>query len=195
MRTRHTARRVSVGLLIAALGLGLVEARTGAKQIGAGILSTTRDLETWSTYHDDSRMTEKGLGLILSGSGGTTKLSLSAQLEGRFPNKPPAMVRVRASADPRTNPNTLRTPALKFFVDAKEEKPWVLDLSSSMVPDDPAPGSNISDAVAQIKAADFVKLAQAKTIRANVFMVDVQFRPDQLKALQKFADTIFLKKS
>jgi hypothetical protein len=34
---------------------------------------------------------------------------------------------------------------------------------------------------------------KAKTIRANIFMVDVEFRQDQIRALEKYADSIFLK--
>jgi hypothetical protein len=35
-------------------------------------------------------------------------------------------------------------------------------------------------------------MSKARSIRANIFMVDVEFRPDQLRALQKFAESIFL---
>ncbi len=42
-------------------------------------------------------------------------------------------------------------------------------------------------------AKDFTQMSKAKSIRANIFMVDVEFRPDQLRALQKFAESIFLK--
>ena len=115
-----------------------------------------------------------------------------ARLDGRFPKTPPAQIRVQASADPRINPNTQRTPALAFLVDAKGEKPWSLDLTSSMTPNTPAPGAMIDDAIAQILARDFTQMSKAKSIRANIFMVDVEFRPDQLRALQKFAESIFL---
>jgi hypothetical protein len=190
MRTRPTALRVSFGLVVATLVLSSFS--VSARQISAGMLSTSKDLDTWTSYYDDSRQTEKGLSLILRGNGGEMRLSFSARLEGRFPKNAPAQVRVQASADPRINPNTQRTPALAFLVDAKGEKPWSLDLTASMTPNTPAPGAMIDDGIAQILAKDFTQMAKAKSIRANVFMVDVEFRPEQLHALQKFAESIFL---
>jgi hypothetical protein len=190
MRHRPTAFRVSIGLVAVTLVVASLPA--GARQISAGILSNSKDLETWTTYHEDSRETEKGLSLVLRGNGGEMRLSFSARLEGRFPKNPPPRVRVQASADPRVNPNTQRTPALVFLVDAKGEKPWTLDLTSSMTPNTPAPGAMIDDGIAQIAAKDFARMAKAKSIRANIFMVDVEFRLDQLRALQTFAGSIFL---
>lgn len=190
MRNRPTALRVSFGLVVATLVLSSFP--ISARQISAGMLATWKDLDTWTSYHDDSRETEKGLGFIVRGNGGEMRLAFSARLEGRFPKNPPAAVRVQASADPRINPNTQRTPALVFLIDAKGEKPWTLDLTSSMTPNTPAPGAMIDDAIGQIVSKDFAQMAKAKSIRANVFMVDVEFRPDQLRALQKFAESIFL---
>ena len=143
--------------------------------------------------YDDSRQTEKGLSLVLGGKGGEMRLSFSARLEGRFPKNPPASVRLQASADPRINPNTQRTPALEFLVDAKEKKPWSIDLTSELTVDNPAPGAMVNDAIGHIRGADFTRLVKAKTIRANIFMVDVEFRQDQIRALEKYADSIFLK--
>ena len=192
MRTRPTALRVSLGLVVATLVLSAVAAH--ARQISAGILATSKDLDTWTNYHDDTRETEKGLSLVLRGKGGESRLSFSARLEGRFPKNPPARVRMQASADPRINPNTQRTPALEFFVvDAKEKKPWSIDLTSELTVDNPAPGAMISDAIGSIPGAVLTRLVKAKTIHANIFMVDVEFRQDQIAALEKFADSIFLK--
>ena len=191
MRTRPTALRVSFGLVVATLVLSAVSAN--ARQISAGILATSKDLDTWTNYYDDSRQTEKGLSLVLGGKGGEMRLSFSARLEGRFPKNPPASVRLQASADPRINPNTQRTPALEFLVDAKEKKPWSIDLTSELTVDNPAPGAMVNDAIAHIRGADFTRLVKAKTIRANIFMVDVEFRQDQIRALEKYADSIFLK--
>jgi hypothetical protein len=61
-----------------------------------------------------------------------------------------------------------------------------------MTPNTPAPGAMIDDGIAQILARDFTQMSKAKSIRANIFMVDIEFRPDQLRALQKFAESIFL---
>lgn len=192
MRTRPSALRVSFGLVVATLVLSAVS--TNARQISAGILAASKDLDTWTNYHDDTRETEKGLSLVLRGKGGESRLSFSARLEGRFPKNPPATVRLQASADPRINPNTQRTPALEFFViDAKDKKPWSLDLTSELTVDNPAPGAMISDAIGHMRGADFTRLVKAKTIHANIFMVDVEFRDDQIRALEKYADSIFLK--
>jgi hypothetical protein len=191
MRTRPTALRVSFGLVVATLVLSGFS--VSARQISAGILATSKDLDTWTNYYDDSRQTEKGLSLVLGGKGGEMRLSFSARLEGRFPKNPPASVRLQASADPRINPNTQRTPALEFLVDAKEKKPWSIDLTSELTVDNPAPGAMVNDAIGHIRGADFTRLVKAKTIRANIFMVDVEFRQDQIRALEKYADSIFLK--
>ena len=191
MRNRPTALRVSFGLVVATLVLSSFS--VSARQISAGVLATSKDLDTWTNYHDDSRQTEKGLSLVLRGNGGEMRLSFSARLEGRFPKNPPASVRIQASADPRINPNTQRTPALEFLVDAKEKKPWSIDLTSELTVDNPAPGAMVNDAIGQIRGGDFTRLVKAKTIRANIFMVDVEFRQDQIVALEKYADSIFLK--
>jgi hypothetical protein len=191
MRTRPTALRVSFGLVVATLVLSSFS--VSARQISAGMLATSKDLDTWTNYYDDSRQTEKGLSLVLGGKGGEMRLSFSARLEGRFPKNPPASVRLQASADPRINPNTQRTPALEFLVDAKEKKPWSIDLTSELTVDNPAPGAMVNDAIGHIRGADFTRLVKAKTIRANIFMVDVEFRQDQIRALEKYADSIFLK--
>ena len=191
MRTRPTALRVSFGLVVATLVLSSFS--VSARQISAGVLATSKDLDTWTNYYDDSRQTEKGLSLVLGGKGGEMRLSFSARLEGRFPKNPPASVRLQASADPRINPNTQRTPALEFLVDAKEKKPWSIDLTSELTVDNPAPGAMVNDAIGHIRGADFTRLVKAKTIRANIFMVDVEFRQDQIRALEKYADSIFLK--
>ena len=191
MRTRPTALRVSFGLVVATLVLSGFS--VSARQISAGVLATSKDLDTWTNYYDDSRQTEKGLSLVLGGKGGEMRLSFSARLEGRFPKNPPASVRLQASADPRINPNTQRTPALEFLVDAKEKKPWSIDLTSELTVDNPAPGAMVNDAIGHIRGADLTRLVKAKTIRANIFMVDVEFRQDQIRALEKYADSIFLK--
>jgi len=194
MRTWHSARRVLAAIVIVGLGVTIAAGRAGARQISAGVLSTMKDLDTWTTYHDDTRKTERGVGFVLGGNGGAMRLSFSAMLDGRFPNKPPASVRVQASGDPMANPNTIRQPVLTFFLNAKTEKPSVLDLTARATSDNPAPGAFVNDQIAAVTPAEFTKLAWAETIRVNIFMVDVQFRPDQLRALQKFADAIFLPK-
>jgi hypothetical protein len=192
MRIRPPAIRVLLSVVTIAVGVIVLGTSVGARQISAGVLATWKDLDTWTNYFDDSRQTEKGLGFILGGKGGQARLSFSARLDGKFPNKPPTLIRVESSADPMTNPNTQRTPAFLFFVDAKSKKPWSVDLSERHTVDNPAPGAMINDQIAALKPAEFSRLAQAKSIHANLFMVDVEFRNDQLRALQDFASHIFL---
>ena len=193
MRMHTPALRVLVALSVALCAATHV-APLGAHQISAGILATWKDLDTWTNYHDDSRETEKGLGLILGGSGGEMRLGFSARLAGRFPNKPPAVIRVEASADPRSNPNTLRWPALRFHLDEHTDHPLLIDLSDRMTVDNPAPGAMVNNSVAQMTPDDLLALLDAKTVSVNIFQVDVAFREDQLKALAKYADSIFVKK-
>jgi hypothetical protein len=194
MRTGHSILRASAGLVVVALGVCIIGVPLGARQIRAGALATWKDLETWTQYHDDTRETEKGLGMILSGAGGQMRLSFAARLDGRFPNKPPAAVAIEVAADPMANPNTLRNPTLQFLATSIDGKHTALDLSTRMVVDNPAPGAMVNDAVAKLKPEEFGAIAWAKAVRANVFMVDVEFSADQLRALQKFADSLFLTK-
>jgi len=195
MRTGHSTLRALAGVVVAGVTVWTIGVPLDARQIRAGVLATWKDLETWTQYHDDTRETEKGLGLVLSGGGGQMRLAFSARLEGRFPNKPPASVAIEAAADPMANPNTLRNPTLHFLVTSPDDKRTVLELSNRMVVDNPAPGAMVNDAVARIKPEEFASLAWAKAIKANVFMVDVEFSADQLKALQKYAESLFVKKS
>ncbi len=208
MRSGHSTLRAFVGVVVAAVVVSTIGASAGARQIRAGVLATWKDMETWTLYHDDTRETEKGLGLILSGSGGEMRLSFSSRLAGRFPNKPPSTVAIEAAADPMGNPNTLRNPTLRFLVTPGEddkkpadqkrmvdEKPTVLELSDRMVVDNPAPGAVVNDAVARLKSDEFESIAWAKAVKAHIFTVDVEFSAAQLKALQKYSESIFLKKN
>ncbi len=182
-------------LVVVAVATAATSVRAhAAPQIRAGVLATWKDMDTWSSYIEDGRQTEKGLGLVLGGSGGETRVSFVARLEGRYPNKPPKAVAVEGAVDPHINPNTLRTPTLRFLISAGAEKSKTMDLSGRMTVDNPAPGAMVNDAVAQITPKEFSALAFAKSVRANVFMVDVEFRPDQLRALDAFARSLFLSK-
>jgi len=203
MRSGHSILRAFVQVVVAVLVVSTLGVPLGARQIRAGVLATWKDMETWTQYHDDTRETEKGIGLVLGGGGGQMRLSFVARLAGRFPNKPPATVALEAAADPMANPNTLRNPTLRFLVtpfpDEKhpevKPKPLALDLSDRMVVDNPAPGAMVNDAVARLKADEFTAIASAKTVKAKVFMVDVEFNADQLNALEKYAESVFLKKN
>jgi hypothetical protein len=53
----------------------------------------------------------------------------------------------------------------------------------------------VNDAVARLKPEEFEAIAYAKAVKAHIFMVDVEFSASQLKALQKYAESVFLKKN
>jgi len=209
MRTGHPILRAVAGVVVAAVvAVSAIDVPVSARQIRAGVLATWKDGETWTQYHDDTRETEKGLGLILGGAGGQMRVSFVARLAGRFPNKPPSAVAMEAAADPMGNPNTLRNPTLRLLItpapddkqppDARprvDEKPVVLELSDRMVVDNPAPGAVVNDAVARLTAEEFAAIAYAKAVKAHIFTVDVEFSTAQLKVLQKYAESIFLKKN
>jgi hypothetical protein len=89
-------------------------------------------------------------------------------------------------------PDDKEPPDQKRMVD---EKPVVLELSDRMVVDNPAPGAMVNDAVARLKPEEFEAIAYAKAVKAHIFMVDVEFSASQLKALQKYAESVFLKKN
>ena len=71
----------------------------------------------------------------------------------------------------------------------------MLELSDRMVVDNAAAGAMVNDAVARLKPEEFQAIAYAKTVKAHIFMVDVEISAAQLKALQKYAESVFLKKN
>jgi hypothetical protein len=188
MRTRHVCARVLLPLAIAALLAGMLSARQGP----TGLRASWGDLETWSHYLEESRENELGLGLQLSGSNGVILVAFLGRLNVRTPLLPPREITVQVGTSERANPNVIRRPVLTLLLDDKSDRRRLLDLSSRLTVDDPAPGAAFENGLARISAADFVRAAEADTISGNVFGFDVVWRRDQIDALASFGRRVHL---
>ena len=160
-----------------------------------GLRPSWADLETWNRRGSDTRETEVGLGLHLSGSGGTMLLSFAATLNSRTPNVPPSELQLTVGAPFNSNPNTVRSGVLGFVVEIEDlvkqtSEKKTIDLSSRLTLDNPAPGAVPENGTARMTIAQFTDLVKAKTVAARVIGVNVVFRPDQLKAVQAFGERI-----
>jgi hypothetical protein len=178
-------------------GLGTLAALHAAampptRQVPAQLRANWQDLETWSHYLDSSRQDELGLGLQLTGSGGTALVAFLGRLDVRAPRQPPRQLTVQAGMGERANPNFVRTPVLTFVLDSALDTRAVIDLTPGVRVDNPAPGARFDNALAPLRPADLVRMTEARTIDANVFGVRVSFRPDQIQALAAFSERVHL---
>ena len=189
MRGRSLGGWLSFGAMLVAAGVAL-PARVD--QNLTGLQANWKDLETWSRPLDESREVELRLGLQPSGPGGTMSVAFLGRLSTRSPTTPPTQMQIQIGAGYLANPNVVRSPVLIFVADAGTDKRATIDLSARMVVDDPSPGGNIQNAVAALRAADFLRLAQAETLSGNIFGFDVMVRADQLKAMKAFAEKLYL---
>jgi hypothetical protein len=56
--------------------------------------------------------------------------------------------------------------------------------------DDPTPGGSVENATAMFPVADFVRLATAKKVVADVLGFEAQLRDDQIAAVRRFAESL-----
>src|SRR5262249_48559701 len=120
------------------------------------------------------------------------RLNFSARLQGRMPTSPPAAVWVHAIAGAETNPNVMRTPSLRFVLDADKKTTTRIDVSSRVRSDDPTAGGTPNDLAATIKPDEFRRLAGADTVNVVAFGFNLTLRADQIDALHAFARRIKL---
>jgi len=184
MRRRHMCAFVVCGLLAGAVGVDAAR-----PQILAGVQPNWKDLETWSHLDQTSRQTELGLGLQPIGG---AVIAFLGQLSLSDPMHPPSSLRMHIAPAFMTNPNVLRSATLVFTIDPGSENREVIDLSSSLVADDMTAGGIIQNAIGPIRASDFLRLARAERLTANILGFDVAFRPDQIRAMQDFAERLHL---
>ncbi len=138
--------------------------------------------------------TEHGLGLQLNGTIGTVNMAFTAvtlrrELRGTLPK----FVVVTMSPSFAVDPNRSLDLTLTFVMTGKDKKQTTIDGSGRItaVPPGPyAPGDKATSARAMLTAAEFIQIAQAHTLRATVVGVPVEFRPEQLKAVQALAQRI-----
>lgn len=167
-----------------------------ATQNPASVRPTWADLETWTRLVPESRENEVVLGLQLAGPTAVMSVAISGRLSVREPNAPPREVTVLAARGDLANYNNFPAPVLTFLVDVKvPDRRATIDLTSRLTVDDPGIGVKFTSGVARMRAADLVRMAEAETIAANVFTLDVGFRADQIKALRALAVKLHLMKA
>lgn len=185
---------------ICALGILAIGSAPGAwsggavAQVGAGMLSSWADGETWTRYLVASAETEVGLGLHPSGTGGSAMLSFSARWPGRTVKGTPKEILVFAAPPANFTPNLRRAPTLIFVVDLKTLRRTVFDWSSRLsVFDQTGPGGQPTTGIAKISPEEYARLARATSIGATIFGIDVELKTVQRLALRNLALKFALK--
>ncbi len=158
-------------------------------QLISGLQANWKDLETWSHLVESSQFTELGLGLQPTGG---AVLALLGRLSVRDPRVPPPAIRVQLAVGFMANPNLTRTRTLTFLADGGSKTPKIIDVSGGVIADDGSPGGIIQNGLGQLPAADFIRIAQAKTLTGNILGFDVVFTPEQLRAMRAFAARLHL---
>ncbi len=184
---RATTR--SLAVLAAAIGLAVSMPASFRAQSVTGVVPNWRDMETWTRAITSTREVEHGLGLHVSGTGGTMLVSFAGRMDVRTPAAPSALQIVMAPPL-MGNPNLVRRPNLIFVVDEGTEDRAVIDLSETVRVDDASPGAIVRSATARVSAANFVRLAKAKTIKGTIFGSESLMRLDQIKGLQALAEKL-----
>ena len=144
--------------------------------------ATWRDLETWSRPIEPTGETERGLGLHLSGAGGTVMVAFVVRTRGRGGSA--GEVTVQVATGPLVNPNRVQTPTLVWNGRDPKGHVFRIDLSSRLSVDNPAPGAQVTSGVARMRAVEFERLASATAVTATALGLDVTARPDQLDAIR-----------
>lgn len=160
-------------------------------QLVAGLQANWKDLETWSHLVESSSYNELGLGLQPTGG---ALIAFLGRLSVRDPLVAPTSLNVQLAVGYRSNPNRVRVRTLKFAADTGTKEAVVLDLSDGLRADDAAPGGQVQNAVGRMRAADFIRLSQAKTLTGNILGFDVVYSPEQLRAMSALAARLHLTK-
>jgi hypothetical protein len=176
----------SAWLLLAVLVSG---STVRAGQGIAGLQANWKDLETWSRLAEGTRENELGLGLHPQGG---AVVAFLGRLSIANPRQSPTQIRLHVAPAYMANSTVIRTRVLTFVADATGERPLKLDLSAGLRTDDPTPGGIVQNGIADMRAADFVRLAEATTLTGNILGFDVVFRPDQIRAMKAFAERLYL---
>jgi len=177
-------------LVLVVLSVWVAASVSAGAQRLAMMRAEWNDLARWSTYDEGSRETELGLGLVVPGPQGETRVAFTGRLSVRAPKVPPRQIGVQVGLGKFTNPYVVRRPSLVFAVDAGERSATKIDLSERLNVDDPTPGGSVENATAMFPVADFVRLASAKKVVADVLGFESQLRDDQIAAVRRFAESL-----
>lgn len=148
------------------------------------------DLQTWSHYDEGARENELGLGLHLAGPSGMTFMAFTGRLPIRTPIAAPREIGVQVAIGKFSNPNQVRRAALMFVADPGTDDVFRLDLSDRLNVDDPVPGGGVENGTAMIRTSDFVRIANATKLAADILGFDATFRDDQLSAIRQFGERL-----
>ncbi len=170
------------------LGTGLLAA-TSPQRL-AMMRAEWSDLQTWSNYDEGARENELGLGLHLGGPNGLTLVAFTGRLPIRTPVAPPREIGVQIAIGKFTNPNQVRRPTLMFVADPGTDDVFRVDVSDRLNVDDPTPGGSVENGTAMIRTADFVRLATATKLAADVLGFEATFRDDQVSAIRQFGERL-----
>jgi hypothetical protein len=174
----------------------VVAAAVVSAQIPAGSLGGYKDLETWTREVGSVPDTEYGLGLQLKGPTGIVNAAFAAViLKREMRGTKPKFVEVTMSPSHTVDPHRTLDLSLVFVLTGKDKKQKTVQISDRIkaYPPGPyAPGTSAYGATAILTAEEFTQIAQAQSLRATVVGVQVQFRPDQLKAVQTLAQKVGL---
>lgn len=179
--------------LVLSLLIGLAATASAAmapSQIEAGSLATWSDLSTWSRPSSTAGQTEVGLGLVVTGPSGAMRLAFYVERPTQGRATTLRDIGVRAAAGVVMSPNLIRTPTLTFTSVGADDKKQVIDVSSRMAVDNPAPGAAVTSGVARMIVADFRVLAASVELQAQVFGAEVALREDQIEAIRAFRDRV-----
>lgn len=160
------------------------------RQLVAGLQANWKDLETWSNLVESSSVNELGLGLQPTGG---AVIAFLGRLSVRDPLVAPTTMDVQLAVGYMSNPNRVRVRMLTFVADSGTKDANVLDLSEGLRADDNVPGGNIRNAIGQMRAMDFVRLASSKTLTGNILGFEVVYTAEQLKAMRVLATRLHLR--
>ena len=182
---KQHAARLAMSAIVVVWGTGQPAAYT---QVGAGPLANFKDQETWERVDPATRQPERGLGLVLSGAGGETRLAFVAR--GRASSGGPATLAVQIYRSVRGNPTAVPAVIVKFVIDPASPQRRTIDLSARAVAYPPGPAVPPESVTAPLSSADCARLAGAREIDVQLLDVTASLRADQIRALQAFARAV-----
>jgi hypothetical protein len=161
---------------------GSVVVRTAAPQVAAGTLANFKDQQTWTGVDPATGQPERGLGLVIAGRGGSTRLAFLARGRGTE-----TIARVQVLRTPSANPAARPPIVIRFTLDPGTPTERVIDLSSRVTIFPPGPGVPPESASAPLSAADLESLVSAKAVDVRLLDVGGSLSPGQLDAIRAWA--------
>lgn len=172
--------RATVALTLALAGS--VVAGAAGPQVSAGSLANFKDQQTWTGVDPATGQPERGLGLVIAGRGGSTRLAFLSTGRGTQ-----TTARVQVLRTPSANPTSRPPIVIRFTLDPGTPEQRVIDLSSRVTIFPPGPGVPPESASAPLSAADIEALVAAKAVDVQLLDVGGPLSPGQLDAIRAWA--------